>query len=64
MFKAKIVLFPEIVKYIFVEINRNHYNLQNQCDFRPPLIRTVYHGSESISYLGPNISVIFPEKLK
>lgn len=64
MFKVKIVLAPEIVKDIFVKISKNQYNLRNEGNFRRPLIRTVYHGSENISYLGPKMSVIVPEKIK
>ena len=55
MFKVKSASAPEILKDIFVESNGKHYNLQNQSDFRRPLIRTVYHGSESISYVGSGI---------
>ena len=47
-----------------MESNQNHYNLRNQSDFRRPLIRTNYQGSESISYLGPKVWDINPEKLK
>ena len=44
----------EIVKYIFVQSNENRY-LRNKSSFRRPPIKTVYHGSESVSYLGPKI---------
>ena len=55
MFKVKNALAPGIVEYIFEESNENHHNLRNKTDFRQPPIRTVCHGSKSISYLGPKI---------
>ena len=64
IFEVKNALAPEIVKGIHVESNQNHYNLQNQSFFRRPLMRTIYQGSESISYLVPKIWDINPEKLK
>ena len=41
----------------------SHYNLR-WSDFRIPSIGTVYHGSESISFLGPKIWNIFPDEIK
>ena len=31
------------------------YNPKRHPEFRAPLTKTVYHGNESISYLGPKI---------
>ena len=42
----------------------NHYNLCNQNDFEIPFVRTVYHGTESISCLGPKIWNIVPPEFK
>ena len=42
----------------------SHYNLRWCNDFRIPSIRTVYHGSESISFLGPKIWNILPDEIK
>ena len=39
--------------YLIRELSR--YNLRRSPEFRVPLTRTVYHGSESISYRGPKI---------
>ena len=52
MFNVKIVLASKIVKYIFVESNEKHYNLSYKGGFRRTLLRTIYHSSESISFLG------------
>ena len=62
MFKVKNAWTPEIVKYVFIKLNENHYNLRNQGHFQWPLIRTVYHGSEF--YLGPKTRDFIPEKWK
>ena len=49
---------------VFCPNPENHYNLRNHSDFRVPFARTVYHGTESISYLGPKIWDIVPAELK
>ena len=41
-----------------------HYNVRQCNDFRISLIRTVYHGSESICFLGPKIWNILPDEIK
>ena len=46
---------PGIVSNTFSEWNGKHHNLMQQNDFLLPSIRTVHHGSESLSYLGPNM---------
>ena len=40
------------------------YNLRRHAEIRVPLTRTVYHGSESISYLGPKTWDILPTSFK
>ena len=40
------------------------YNLRQVSEFCRLMFRTLHHGTESISYLGPKIWDIFPEKLK
>ena len=42
----------------------NPYNLKQVSKFSRAMVKSVYHGTESISYLGPNIWNILPEKLK
>ena len=46
---------PELFTEIFARERESHYDLRRCNDFRRPSIRTVYHGSESISFLGPKI---------
>ena len=42
----------------------NNYNLRIDSDFAMPNVKSVFHGTESISYLGPNICDILPLELK
>ena len=42
----------------------DHYNLRNYNDFRIPLARTFYYGTESITYLRPKIWDIVHIELK
>ena len=64
MFKVKHKLCPDITSDIFKERTNNQYNLRNRNDFVIPRVHTVYHGTESIIYLGPKIWDIFPEEIK
>ena len=53
--KIKNDLSPLIVTKLFEQNNEQHYDLRKNSQFTIPPIRTVYHGSESISFLGPKI---------
>ena len=53
MFKVKHKLCPEITGDIFIERTNNEYNLRNHHDSITPQVHSVFHGTESISYLGP-----------
>ena len=64
MCKVKNELAPMITANVFTTIPENHYNLRNYNGFRLPFARTVYHGTESISYLEPRIWDNVPIKLK
>ena len=55
MFKVKNELSPEIICDIFTQRINNHYNLRHINHFETPFVRTVYNGTESVSYLGPKI---------
>ena len=57
-------LYPLIVTGLFEQRNEQHYDLRKNSQFTIPPIRTVYHGSESISFLGPKIWNILPDRLK
>ena len=53
-----------IMNNIFKLKADNSYNLRQVSEFSRPMVKSVYHGTESISYLGPKICDILPEKLK
>ena len=46
-------VLPTPLKKDIFPINRDPYNLRQNTQFSRPRIKTVYHGSESISNLGP-----------
>ena len=63
MFKVKHKPCSEITCDIFMERTNNQYNLHNRPDFITPHIQSVFHGTESISYLGPKILNIVLEEV-
>ena len=63
MYKVKHNLSPSIMAELFEQRNEN-YNLRNYNPFTIPAVRTVHHGSESISFLGPKIWNILPDDIK
>ena len=64
MYKIKDDLSPLIVTELFKQRNEQHYDLRKNSQFTIPSIRTVYDRSESISFLGPKIWDILPDRLK
>ena len=64
MYKVRKGFSPAIITELFEHKEEHYYNLRNNAEFSIPAIRTVYHGSESISYLGPKIWNILPDRLK
>ena len=62
MYKVKNEIAPMITANVFTRMPENHYNLLYHSNFIVPFARTVYHGTESISYLGPKIwDIVSPE---
>ena len=45
-------------------LKKTHYNLRNLQHFAIPIVNSVYHGSESISNLGPRIWSLVSDGLK
>ena len=64
MYKVSIELPPTVVNNIFTQKNSHFYNLRLNSQFSRPLVRSVFHGTESISYLGPVIWDILPDSYK
>ena len=64
MHKVRNQLASMIIANAFTTVPENHYNPRNYNGFRFPFARTVYHGTESISYLGPKVWAIVPIELR
>ena len=64
MYKISNGLSPPIVSNIFTQKYCHPYNLRLNSQFSRPLVRSVFHGTESISYLGPVIWYILPDSYK
>ena len=64
MFNVKSEMSPEIICDIFIQRLDNQYNVIHIYHFETPFVRTVYNGTESVSYLGPKIWDIVPEEYK
>ena len=63
MFKFYKGLLPPIKDIAFKLKKVNLYDLGQVSEFSRPIVKTVYHGTESISYLGSKIWDILTEKL-
>ena len=64
MFRFYNGLPSPLMNNIFKLKVENSYNLRQVSEFSRPMAKMVYRGTESISYLGPKIWDILPEKLK
>ena len=64
MYKIKNDLSRLIVTELFEQRNVQDCNLRKNSQFTIPPIRTVHHGLESISSLGPKICDILQDRLK
>ena len=64
MYKVSNGLSPPIVRNIFTQKNCHPYNLRLNSQFSGPLVRSVFHGTESISYFGPVIWDTLPDSYK
>ena len=63
MFKVYKNLSPAIIANLF-HVRQNNYNLRHDSYFAIPNVKSVYHGTESLSNLGPRIWNLVPDKLK
>ena len=63
MFKIHRGLSPEILKETFVS-KTSSYNLRRNNTFEKRKVHSVYHGTESLSFLGPKIWDLVPVELK
>ena len=63
MFKVHKNMSTELMQGLFC-VRQTHYNLRNPHHFAITSINSVYHGSESISNLGPRIWNLVSDRLK
>ena len=64
MYKVSNGLSPHVVSNIFTQKNCHPYKLRLNSQFSRPRVRSVFYGTESISYLGPAIWDILPDSYK
>ena len=55
MFRVNRNISPPIMNDIFKQKGNSWYNLRQIPEFSGPLVKSVDHGSESVSFLGPKI---------
>ena len=53
MYKVSNGLSPPVVSNIFTQKNYYPYNLRLNSQFSRPLVMSLFHGTKSMSYLGP-----------
>ena len=63
MFKVKNVIPPEIMRELFAP-KMSPYDLRNINSFKKSSVNSVWHGTESVSYLGPKIWDLVPNEIK
>lgn len=54
MFRVSQNLSPSIVNDIFTQKCNSRYNLRKVSEFSRPLVKSVHHGSDSVSFRRPN----------
>ena len=63
MFKVKNNISPEIMRELFAP-KISHYDLRKNNLFKSGRVNSVWHGTESVSYLGPKIWDLVPSEIK
>ena len=61
MYKVSNGLSPPVISNIFTQENCHPYNLPLNFQFSRPLVRSVFNGTESISYFGTVVWGILPD---
>ena len=64
MFKVTNNLTPKTINDLFYNETENNYDLRHRRDFKIPFVNSVYHDSESISYLCLKVWDIVPPEIK
>ena len=64
LFKVKNGLSPAFMNEIFVENAQHYYDLRKKTEFKRNKVKTVYNGTETLTFLGPRIWEIVPDYIK
>ena len=64
LFKVKNGLSPHFMNEIFVENSQHYYDLRKKTEFKRNNVKTVYNGTETLTFLGPRIWEIVPDYIK
>ena len=64
MFRDSRNQLPPIINDVFTQKDNSRYNLRQISKFSKPLVKPVYHGSESVSFLGLKIWDMLPDTVK
>ena len=64
MYKVTKGLSPQIMNDVFTYKSQHSYNLRQISQFATPRVNTVYHGTESVGFLGAKIWALLPISLK
>ena len=57
------MLSPSFINEILVE-NAQHYDFRKKRNFKKNNVKTVYNGTETLTFLGPRIWEIVPDCIK
>ena len=64
MYKASKGLSAPIITELFEKMNKHQYNLRHNSRFTIPAVNSVYHGTGSVSFVGPKIWDVLSDRLK
>ena len=64
LFKVKNGLSPPFMNEIFVENGQHYYDLRKNTEFKRNNVKTVYNGTEDLTFLGSRIWEIVPDYIK
>ena len=64
LFKVKNGLSPAFMNEMFVENAQHYYGLRKKTEFKRNKVKTVYNGTETLTFLGPRIWEIVPDYIK
>ena len=63
IYKTKNNLAPSFMKKVFPD-SQNHVNLRNKPEIQTQNVKSVYMGSETVSFRGPRIWAMVPDRIK